>query len=82
MRRQMVTSSGRCARNAKTGKVIHNKLVFEIKSPQKSPVAMNSYASCTPVIEEGRVYVTSVRTARPVSTPRPPRSFGSGRMMN
>ena len=23
--------------NAKTGKVIHNKLVFEIKSPQKSP---------------------------------------------
>ncbi len=44
--------------NAKTGKVIHNKLVFEIKSPQKSPVAMNSYASCTPVIEEGRVYVT------------------------
>ena len=44
--------------DANTGKVLHNKLVFEIAEPQKSPVAMNSYASCTPVIEEGRVYVT------------------------
>ena len=44
--------------NAKTGKVLHQKLVFEIAKPQQSPVSMNSYASCTPVIEEGRVYVT------------------------
>ena len=44
--------------DAKTGKVLHNKLVFEVAKPQKSPVSMNSYASCTPVIEEGRVYVT------------------------
>jgi len=44
--------------DADTGKVLHNKLVFEITKPQKSPVAMNSYASCTPAIEEGRVYVS------------------------
>ncbi len=44
--------------DAKSGKIMHNKLVFEITKPQKSPVSMNSYASCTPVIEEGRVYVT------------------------
>ncbi len=44
--------------DAGTGKVVHNKLVFEIAKPQKSPVAMNSYASSTPVIEAGRVYVT------------------------
>ena len=44
--------------DTKTGKVLHNKLVFEIAKPQKSPVALNSYASCTPVIEEGRVYVS------------------------
>lgn len=44
--------------DAKNGKVLHNKLVFEIAKPQKSPVSMNSYASCTPVIEEGRVYVS------------------------
>ncbi len=44
--------------DAATGKVLHNKLVFEIVKPQKSPVAMNSYASCTPVIEAGHVYVS------------------------
>jgi len=44
--------------DAKSGKVRHNKLVFDIAKPQKSPVSMNSYASCTPVIEEGRVYVS------------------------
>jgi outer membrane protein assembly factor BamB len=44
--------------DAATGKVLHNKLVFEIAKPQKSPVAMNSYASPTPVIEAGRVYVS------------------------
>ena len=44
--------------DADSGKVLHNKLVFDIAKPQKSPVAMNSYASPTPVIEEGRVYVS------------------------
>ena len=44
--------------DAKSGKVLHNKLVFDIAKPQKSPVAMNSYASPTPVIEQGRVYVS------------------------
>jgi len=44
--------------DAGTGKVVHNKLVFEIAKPQKSPVAMNSYASPTPVVEAGRVYVS------------------------
>ena len=44
--------------DAATGKVLHNKLVFEIAKPQKSPVAMNSYASPTPVVEAGRVYVS------------------------
>ena len=44
--------------DAASGKVLHNKLVFDIAKPQKSPVAMNSYASPTPVIEAGRVYVS------------------------
>jgi len=43
--------------NAANGKVLHHKLVFAVAKPQKSPVAMNSYASPTPVIEAGRVYV-------------------------
>ncbi len=42
-----------------SGKVIHNLLVFEIASPQSLGDAKikNSYASPTPVIEEGRIYV-------------------------
>lgn len=40
----------------KTGKILHNILVFEIAEPQKA-IEKNSYASPTPAIEEGRVYV-------------------------
>ena len=40
-----------------TGKVIHNLLVFEVPMPQPLGVDKNSYASPTPVIEEGRIYV-------------------------
>ena len=40
-----------------TGKVIHNKLVFEVAKPQFC-ISMNSYATPTPVVEEGRVYVS------------------------
>jgi outer membrane protein assembly factor BamB len=40
----------------KSGKVTHDKRVFHVKKPQYiNP--FNSYASPTPVIEEGRVYV-------------------------
>jgi outer membrane protein assembly factor BamB len=39
-----------------TGKIIHNVPVFDVETPQ--PIASeNTYASPTPVIEEGRVYV-------------------------
>ena len=44
--------------DAATGKVLHNKLVFEIAKPQTCKVTMNSYASPTPVMEAGRVYVS------------------------
>src|SRR5262245_57678158 len=37
----------------KSGKVIHNLLVFEVPMPQPLGVDKNSYASPTPVIEEG-----------------------------
>jgi len=40
-----------------TGKVLHDKILFHIDSPQFCH-KFNSYASPTPVIEEGRVYVT------------------------
>ena len=40
-----------------SGKVIHKLLVFEVPMPQPLGVDKNSYASPTPVIEEGRVYV-------------------------
>lgn len=40
----------------KTGKTIHDVLVFEVAAPEHV-AAMNSYASPTPVIEAGRVYV-------------------------
>jgi len=39
-----------------SGKIMHDILVFEIAEPQFC-YPMNSYASCTPVIEAGRVYV-------------------------
>lgn len=42
--------------DAKTGKIEHDILVFEVESP-KFCHPTNSYASCTPFVEEGRVYV-------------------------
>ena len=39
-----------------TGRILHNVLVFEIEKPAFCH-PMNSYASCTPAIEKGRVYV-------------------------
>ena len=40
----------------KTGKVIHDLLIFEVESPM-AITPENTYATPTPVIEEGRVYV-------------------------
>jgi outer membrane protein assembly factor BamB len=42
--------------NTKTGKVVYDLLLFENKSVSPDQHAANSFASCTPVIEEGRVY--------------------------
>ena len=42
--------------NRQTGKKIHDILVFENERPRFCHPT-NSYASCTPVIEEGRVYL-------------------------
>jgi outer membrane protein assembly factor BamB len=40
-----------------TGQIIHNLKLWENANPSPLGNAMNGYASCTPVIEEGRVYV-------------------------
>lgn len=40
-----------------TGKIIHDKVLFRVATPQFCH-KFNSYASPTPVVEEGRVYVT------------------------
>ena len=42
--------------NLETGDIEHDLLVFEVDEPQYCHPA-NSYASCTPFVEEGRVYV-------------------------
>ncbi len=39
-----------------SGRIVHDIKVFDIAEPQFC-YPLNSYASCTPVIEEGRVYV-------------------------
>jgi len=39
-----------------SGEVIHDLLVFENVDPQEAHIT-NSYASCSPAIEEGRIYV-------------------------
>jgi outer membrane protein assembly factor BamB len=39
-----------------TGKVVHNKLVYEIEDPQFC-IERNSYASPTPVVEKDRIYL-------------------------
>jgi len=40
-----------------TGKILHDLKLFDVAKPQAKH-AFNSYASPTPVIEEGRIYVT------------------------
>ena len=41
----------------RSGRVVHDIKVFDVEKPaRKNP--LNSYASPTPVVEEGRVYVT------------------------
>ncbi|MGV3532462.1 MAG: PQQ-binding-like beta-propeller repeat protein, partial [Chthoniobacteraceae bacterium] len=40
-----------------SGKIIHDKVLFEVANPQFAH-KFNSYASPTPVIEGGRVYIT------------------------
>jgi len=42
--------------NLENGKVEHNLLVFEVPDPEPCHPT-NSYASCTPFVEEGRIYV-------------------------
>ena len=42
--------------NRKTGKIVHDVKVFDVRSPQTIN-AMNSYASPTGAVEAGRVYV-------------------------
>ncbi|MCZ6597077.1 MAG: PQQ-binding-like beta-propeller repeat protein [Planctomycetota bacterium] len=44
------------ALDAATGKVLHDDVLFDVPAPQRRN-AMNSHASPSPVIEEGRVYV-------------------------
>jgi outer membrane protein assembly factor BamB len=43
--------------DAASGKIVHDLKLFEVENPQFAH-KFNSYASPTPVIEEGRVYVT------------------------
>lgn len=43
--------------DAATGEVIRDIKVFDVLQPQSLGVERNSYASPTPVIEEGRIYV-------------------------
>ncbi|MFO7904572.1 MAG: PQQ-binding-like beta-propeller repeat protein [Planctomycetota bacterium] len=40
----------------KTGRILHDKKVFEVRDPNEIH-SLNSYASPTPVVEAGRVYV-------------------------
>jgi len=40
-----------------SGKIVHDKVLFRVPNPQFAH-KFNSYASPTPVVEEGRVYVT------------------------
>jgi len=40
-----------------SGKILHNKLLFENESPEPLGNKVNAYGSPSPVIEEGRVYI-------------------------
>jgi outer membrane protein assembly factor BamB len=41
-----------------TGKIEHDVKLFQVEKPEELWMKYNSYASPTPVIEEGRIYVT------------------------
>ena len=60
-----------------TGKILHDLKLFDVAKPQFAH-AFNSYASPTPVVEEGRVYVTFGSPGTAASTRRPARCSGSG----
>ena len=51
------TELGVMVMDAATGKVLHDKKLFTVEKPQFCH-KFNSYASPTPVIEEGRIYVS------------------------
>ena len=51
------TELGVMAFDKATGKVLHDKVLFHVEKPQFCH-KFNSYASPTPVIEEGRLYVS------------------------
>lgn len=40
-----------------TGKIIHDVRVFDVAKPQSAYAYLNSHASSTPVVEQGRIYV-------------------------
>jgi hypothetical protein len=40
-----------------SGKIVHDIKVFDVADPQKENPKLNTHASPTPVVEEGRVYV-------------------------
>src|SRR5688500_2109275 len=40
-----------------SGRIVHDLKLWENENPSPLGNALNCYASCTPVIEEGRVYV-------------------------
>lgn len=42
---------------ASTGKILYNERLFHCETPEPLGNNLNSYASCSPVIEPGRVYV-------------------------
>ncbi len=58
------------------GMIVHDLKVFDVSDPEFCHPT-NSYASCTPAIEEGRIYVHTAATGRRASTPRPARLCGS-----
>ena len=43
--------------NLETGKIIHDIKVFDVAKPQNEWSYLNTHATPTPVIEEGRIYV-------------------------
>ena len=58
------------------GQIQRDQLLFRVSSPQEAH-RFNSYASPTPVLEEGASTSPLARPAPPASIPRPARSSGS-----